>query len=122
MKVRFNLFTHFINKTFSCVIANYYSQSKVLFNKTDVNLKNWQEELDRTMQVVPNFITTEEEKFLIEEIDPYMKRLRYEQSHWDDVSISESLFFYNNYTFLINYYRQYIIIEKQRKISGMRET
>lgn len=94
MKVRLNLFIHFIDKTFSCVSVKYYSQSKVLFNKTDVNLKNWQEELDRTMQVLPNFITTEEEKFLIEEIDPYMRRLRYEQSHWDDVSItSESLFF-----------------------------
>ncbi|KAF3424535.1 hypothetical protein E2986_08245 [Frieseomelitta varia] len=84
MKVRLNLFTHFIDKTFSCVNAKYYSQSEVLFTKTDVNLKNWQGELDRTMQVLPNFITTEEEKFLIEEIDPYMRRLKYEQSHWDD--------------------------------------
>lgn len=35
--------------------------------------------------VLPNFVSAEEEKALIEEIDPYMKRLKYEFDHWDDV-------------------------------------
>ncbi|OAD58838.1 putative alpha-ketoglutarate-dependent dioxygenase ABH7, partial [Eufriesea mexicana] len=36
------------------------------------------------MQILPNFVTIEEEMSLIEEIEPYIKKLRYEQSHWDD--------------------------------------
>lgn len=87
MTVKLNLFVYFINKYFNYNSVKYYSQSKTLFNKTEINLKNWEEELERTMQVLPNFITVEEEKSLMEEIDPYMRRLKYEQSHWDDVSI-----------------------------------
>ncbi|KOC64403.1 putative alpha-ketoglutarate-dependent dioxygenase ABH7 [Habropoda laboriosa] len=36
------------------------------------------------MQILPNFITIEEENSLMKEVDPYMKRLRYEEAHWDD--------------------------------------
>ena len=83
MKVKLN-FIHFINKYFNYNSVKYYSQSKTLFNKTEIDFKNWEEELERTMQVLPNFITLEEEKSLMEEIDPYVRRLKYEQSHWDD--------------------------------------
>uniref|UniRef100_A0A1I7TGL0 2OG-FeII_Oxy_2 domain-containing protein n=1 Tax=Caenorhabditis tropicalis TaxID=1561998 RepID=A0A1I7TGL0_9PELO len=31
-----------------------------------------------------DFITEEEEKSLLVEVEPHMKRLRYEKSHWDD--------------------------------------
>lgn len=34
-------------------------------------------------------MSVEEEKALIEEIDPYMKRLKYEFDHWDDVRMNE---------------------------------
>ncbi|KAJ6649120.1 Alpha-ketoglutarate-dependent dioxygenase alkB like 7, mitochondrial, partial [Pseudolycoriella hygida] len=34
--------------------------------------------------VLPDFVSVEEEKLLIEEVDPYMKRLKYEFDHWDD--------------------------------------
>ncbi|XP_043602781.1 alpha-ketoglutarate-dependent dioxygenase alkB homolog 7, mitochondrial isoform X1 [Bombus pyrosoma] len=84
MKVKLNLFVYFINKYFNYNSVKYYSQSKNLFNKTEINFKNWEEELERTMQVLPNFITVEEEKSLMEEIDSYVRRLKYEQSHWDD--------------------------------------
>lgn len=87
MKVKLNLFVYFINKYFNYNNVIYYSQSKTLFDKTEINFKNWEEELERTMQVLPNFITVDEEKSLMEEIDPYVRRLKYEQSHWDDVSI-----------------------------------
>lgn len=44
------------------------------------------------MRVLVDFITEEEESKLLEEIEPYMKRLRYEFDHWDDVSsISQNL-------------------------------
>lgn len=35
--------------------------------------------------VVPDFVSLEEEQSLLEEVDPYMKRLKYEFDHWDDV-------------------------------------
>jgi len=37
------------------------------------------------MKILPNFISKKEEDILIQEVDPYMKRLRYEFSHWDNV-------------------------------------
>lgn len=38
------------------------------------------------MLIMEDFLTPEEEQKLIEEVDPYMQRLRYEFDHWDDVS------------------------------------
>lgn len=43
------------------------------------------------MIVVEDFLTVDEEELIIKEVDPYMKRLRYEFDHWDDVRAS--LFF-----------------------------
>jgi alkylated DNA repair protein alkB family protein 7 len=36
------------------------------------------------MQVYEDFVTESEEKSLLKEVEPYLKRLRYETSHWDD--------------------------------------
>ncbi|KAM7348321.1 alpha-ketoglutarate-dependent dioxygenase alkB homolog 7, mitochondrial isoform 2-T5 [Cochliomyia hominivorax] len=36
------------------------------------------------MKVLTNFITELEEQQLFDEVEPYMKRLRYEYDHWDD--------------------------------------
>jgi hypothetical protein len=41
--------------------------------------------MDRYMIVKENFLSEQEEASLLEEIEPYMKRLRYEFDHWDDV-------------------------------------
>lgn len=38
------------------------------------------------MLVYEDFLTESEEKTLLDEIEPYLKRLRYEFDHWDDVS------------------------------------
>ncbi|CAK9826999.1 Alpha-ketoglutarate-dependent dioxygenase alkB homolog 7, mitochondrial [Anthophora retusa] len=84
MRIDFRLFTNFLNKTHDYVNLRYYTQSKVAFNKRNVNLENWKEELDSTMQIFSNFITVEEENSLMQEIEPYIKRLRYEEAHWDD--------------------------------------
>lgn len=46
---------------------------------------NWAIELSKTMRVFPDFITPREEESLFKEVEPYMKRLRYESAHWDDV-------------------------------------
>lgn len=50
-------------------------------------VNNWRSELLATMRIFKNFISPEEEDSLFQEVEPYMKRLRYEYSHWDDVSI-----------------------------------
>lgn len=39
------------------------------------------------MTVLPNFITSEEEENLMKEVEPILKRRRYEFDHWDNVSI-----------------------------------
>ncbi|XP_076396864.1 alpha-ketoglutarate-dependent dioxygenase alkB homolog 7, mitochondrial [Megachile rotundata] len=59
-------------------------RTKQVCNKVDKNVQNWKEELKNTMQIFPNFITIEEENSLMKEIESCVKRLRYEQSHWDD--------------------------------------
>ena len=42
--------------------------------------------LGENMQVYDDFITEEQEESLLTEAEKSMKRLRYESSHWDDVS------------------------------------
>jgi alkylated DNA repair protein alkB homolog 7 len=36
------------------------------------------------MIIIENFITPDDENALMEEIEPYLKRMRYERDHWDD--------------------------------------
>lgn len=43
-------------------------------------------EFMRDMKVYQSFISDKEEGFLYDEVENYMKRLRYEFDHWDDVS------------------------------------
>nr|XP_022906386.1 alpha-ketoglutarate-dependent dioxygenase alkB homolog 7, mitochondrial [Onthophagus taurus] len=38
----------------------------------------------KTMTVHYDFITEEEEKSILDEIEPYLKRMRYQFDHWDD--------------------------------------
>ncbi|KAK3612311.1 hypothetical protein CHS0354_011029 [Potamilus streckersoni] len=40
--------------------------------------------LSTSMKVYDNFISQEEEGSILNEIEPYLRRLRYETSHWDD--------------------------------------
>lgn len=40
------------------------------------------------MLIFDSFLSTDEEKTLLNEIEPYMKRLRYEFSHWDNVGLN----------------------------------
>lgn len=37
------------------------------------------------MTVHRNFLSEADEKSILEEIEPYLKRMRYEFDHWDDV-------------------------------------
>lgn len=42
--------------------------------------------LQREMQVLPDFVLEREEQLLMDEVEPYLKKMRYEFDHWDDVS------------------------------------
>lgn len=42
------------------------------------------ENVKSDMIIINDFLHKDEESSLLEEVDPYMKRLRYEFSHWDD--------------------------------------
>ncbi len=42
------------------------------------------ETLKKSMIVKEDFLSQDEEKSLLDEIEPYMKKLRYEYDHWDD--------------------------------------
>ncbi|KAK3090956.1 hypothetical protein FSP39_016042 [Pinctada imbricata] len=41
-------------------------------------------DLSENMLIFEDFITKQEETALMNEIEPYMRRLRYEHDHWDD--------------------------------------
>lgn len=60
----------------------------------------WPEDMKKMMMecctVIPNFITDKEETSLLDEINPHMKRMRYEKSHWDDVSFLKNSHFISN--------------------------
>ena len=88
MKSKLCLLTNFMARTsvpgLSCLHLRHHTRSAFVCNKIDIDAENWKEELRATMQIITNFVNSEEESSLIAEADPYMKRLRYEQSHWDD--------------------------------------
>ncbi|KAI4502270.1 hypothetical protein M0802_002952 [Mischocyttarus mexicanus] len=72
-------------KLSKCTITNLNNVVNNVVNKTDKsNTASWKDALSMTMKVYPDFIVEEEEISLMEEIDLYMKRLRYEFTHWDN--------------------------------------
>ncbi|KAL3271714.1 hypothetical protein HHI36_022185 [Cryptolaemus montrouzieri] len=42
------------------------------------------EKVIESMKVYRNFLSLDEEKSILEEIEPYMSKLKYEFDHWDD--------------------------------------
>jgi len=46
-----------------------------------------EKDVTESLQVYEDFISEEEERSLFNEVEPYLKRLKYEQDHWDDVSV-----------------------------------
>jgi len=57
--------------------------SQDVVNATDVETLNV---ISQDVIVYTNFVTEDEERSLVEEVEPYLKRLKYETDHWDDVS------------------------------------
>lgn len=55
------------------------------------NVEKWPEtlykDIIKSCTIEPNFLKLNEEQNLLKEIEPHMKRLRYEKNHWDDVGL-----------------------------------
>lgn len=81
--IKFSLIRCIGNNVYYLVTRNITLKS-VNLNKVEKSITDWRDALCATMKVYPDFITPEEETFLLEELEPYMKRLRYEIDHWDD--------------------------------------
>lgn len=63
-----------------------------------------------------SFITPTEQNLLMEEIELAVSRVKYSYDHWDDVSycVSRAMIQWFN--------RQYMVIEKQRRLTGQLQT
>lgn len=96
------------------------SNSTATGESSDDAMKDWKVELYNTMKILPDFVSEKEEDILLQEVDPYMKRLRYEYSHWDNVGKMSTIFafLYLN-CFVLNC--QYVGSSSQA-IHGYRET
>lgn len=73
-------------------IAILGSSSLIMFNGQWPAIES--ELLLADMRIIPNFVTTVEEESFMKELEPYLKRMRYEFDHWDDVT----MFVYSSYT------------------------
>ncbi|KYN03914.1 putative alpha-ketoglutarate-dependent dioxygenase ABH7, partial [Cyphomyrmex costatus] len=103
-----------INRAFYCSTSKHNVNSEKTIPKNDA-IKDWRIELYDTMKVLPNFINEKEEDILVQEVDPYMKRLRYEFSHWDNVK-------YHYISLFIFYLLNYQYFGSLQAIHGYRET
>ncbi|KAK2575101.1 hypothetical protein KPH14_008827 [Odynerus spinipes] len=81
--IKFSL-TRSVRNNIYYLTTRYITSETVTSNKTEKSITDWKDALHMTMKVYPDFITPEEEASLIKELEPYMKRLRYEFAHWDD--------------------------------------
>lgn len=81
--IKFSLkFSRQLSSTIQNLVSNEFKNCTHLLDSNDA-------EVMKTMQnfmiIKEDFINAEEEKLLLDEVNPYMKRLRYEFDHWDDV-------------------------------------
>ncbi|XP_072761390.1 alpha-ketoglutarate-dependent dioxygenase alkB homolog 7, mitochondrial [Anoplolepis gracilipes] len=79
------LLFHNVNRTLCHTSSKHIAPSNSgIKESNECVTKDWQIELCNTMKILPDFISEKEEDILMQEVDPYMKQLRYEYSHWDN--------------------------------------
>lgn len=61
------------------------------------------------MRVLPNFVSEDEEAALLAEVEPQLKRMRYEFDHWDNVRFCFILFLYTSFIHTFKYYIDFFI-------------
>lgn len=86
----------FVNFSFFTILYSIFRMTSVVFRRFLSTARNifvfneskWNPEIleaaRQSCSVCENFITEEEEKRLLTEVEPHMKRLKYEQAHWDN--------------------------------------
>lgn len=82
---------HNVNRAFCHSTTKHIVNSNSDTKESSNGAKDWKVELYDTMKILSNFISEKEEDILVQEVDPYMKRLRYEYSHWDNVGTMSSI-------------------------------
>lgn len=50
-------------------------------------LEKVQDLVSGNLEIRENYVSEEEEGLLLKEVEPYLKRQKYQYDHWDDVSI-----------------------------------
>ena len=50
-------------------------------------LEKVQDLVSGNLEIRENFVSEEEEGLLLKEVEPYLKRQKYQYDHWDDVSV-----------------------------------
>jgi len=80
---RYN-FQYFRCSKFSTLISETWQKNTNLLDFSAACEEKVKNELSRDMQVLPDFITPEEEISLMEELEMKFKRARYQYDHWDD--------------------------------------
>ncbi|XP_076046082.1 alpha-ketoglutarate-dependent dioxygenase alkB homolog 7, mitochondrial [Oratosquilla oratoria] len=65
------------------VIGNIHDANSLVFYHPECT-ENTRKEIKKSFTTIENFISEEEEDILMKEIEPHIKRLRYEFDHWDD--------------------------------------
>lgn len=68
-------------------ISNITKSDREIPAWIDASDPNTLSDLTDSFIVYNDFISEEEETSLMNELEPYMRRLRYERDHWDDVSL-----------------------------------
>lgn len=75
----------FLNKLYSYLIS--FVLEKPLVPLMEFH-GNWPDDVKRKflsdMTVIENFVSPDEEADILKEVEPYLKRMRYEVDHWDD--------------------------------------
>lgn len=66
--------------------------------------------VQRDMQVLPDFISEHEEASLLAELEPVLKKMRYEFDHWDNVSSNTNLKLqFYSHTYVLIIHMQYLL-------------
>lgn len=98
-------------------LVRYYTSKIVRENPSYLNFcekfqTNDAKGLINNMKVYENFLSTDDETSLLQELEPYMKRLRYEYDHWDNVKIN--LFTSTTISNPCPFPRQFTVIAKRK--------
>jgi len=80
-------FTRYLSSRASNLSGEEESRISVITDGCSVEeLENVQDLVDGNLEVRDDFISKEEESLLLKEVEPYLKRQKYQYDHWDDVS------------------------------------